>query len=175
MKNSLAFFTALLLCSASFGQEAQTREETERELNSWFFDTYFNHWVGVGSGRIQEGPEFILNYWGTPLFFSTPAGSYWQLTDEEIVAGLASSHETLRSLGYTYTHVPDREITVHHQNGGAIDAIWSRRAADNTEVQRLVVRFEVARMNGTWKVVGIYADQTTVEKDNNTLEGAWGY
>jgi flavin reductase (DIM6/NTAB) family NADH-FMN oxidoreductase RutF len=39
--------------------------------------------------------------------------------------------------------VPDRKVTVYNINGAAIDVIWSRRRADETEIERVVIYFEL--------------------------------
>ena len=82
-------------------------------------------------------------------------------------------HEILTAAGYDHTEVPDQKVFVYNENGAAIEVIWSRQAADNTEIQRLVVHFEVARIGGIWKVVGIQSRITDKTKDNNAIEAAW--
>ncbi|UII78773.1 hypothetical protein [Flagellimonas sp. CMM7] len=147
----------------------------EKELHDWFFITYFNNWVGVGSGEIDEGPEFILKYWGMPLFVTAdePSMSGWLHEGQQVVDFLVMQHKELKANGYTHTHVPEQIIKVYNQNGGAIEVIWSRRAADETEIQRFAAHFEVGRTDEGWKVFSIQARNTKVEKDNDTLDGAW--
>ena len=148
---------------------------TIAELSHWFFDIYFNHWIEVGNGVRDEGPEFVLLYWGTPMYVTVdePEMATWLLSDEEIVDFLVMQHEQLRAAGYTHTVVPDKKITAFNSCGGAIEVIWSRRAADESEIHRYAVKFDVAKFKGTWKVVGVQGRATNVKKDQNTLELAW--
>ena len=60
--------------------------------------------------------------------------------------------------GYAYTAVPDRKVTVYHDNGAAIEVIWSRRRADGTEIERMAAHFEVARGSAGWRIIGIQAN-----------------
>ncbi len=150
-------------------------KHVEAELNQWFFETYLNHWVEVGNGTRNEGPEFVLQYWGTPLSVTVddPDIATWMMTDQEIVDFLVMQHTLLKEAGYSHTEVPDQRVFVYNNNGGAIEVIWSRRAADETEIQRYAVRFTVAKINGVWKVVAQQARKTTLERDENSLEKAW--
>lgn len=151
------------------------RAAIEEEVRHWFFDVYFNHWVDVGAGRRDEGPEFVLRYWGTPMFMThnDPEIAMWATKGEEIVAYLVMQQKTLVAAGYDHTEVPDQKIFVYNQNGSAIEVIWSRQAADNTEIQRIVVHFEVARIEGVWKVVGIQSRMTDKANDNGKIDAAW--
>lgn len=151
------------------------RAAIHEEVRHWFFDIYFNHWVDVGAGRRSEGPEFVLEYWGTPMFVTAdePAIAMWALEPQQVVDFLAMQHEMLTSAGYDHTEIPDQRIFVYNENGASIEVIWSRQARDNAEIQRMVVHFEVARMEGTWKVVGIQARGTDRTKDKDSIDGAW--
>lgn len=151
------------------------RDAVQEEIRHWFFDVYFHHWVEVGAGQRDEGPDFVLQYWGTPLFIThnEPSISTWALTGKEIVDYLVMQHELLKEAGYDHTEVPDQKVHVYNQNGAAIEVIWSRQAADNTEIQRILVHFEVAKMDGVWKVVGIQSRMTDAAIDGGKIEGAW--
>jgi len=65
--------------------------------------------------------------------------------------------------------IADSRVTVFHANGAAIDAIWSRRATDDTEIQRAAVHFELARSVDGWRVVGIQTSDTTM----SSLDRLW--
>ena len=150
-------------------------EQIKTEIHDWFFETYFNHWVEVGAGKRDEGPEFILQYWGTPMYATVdnPPMAIWMLKGEEIVQFLVMQHKALMEAGYTHTHVPDKKVFVYNENGAAIEVIWSRRAADETEIQRFVVHFEVIKYEGIWKVVGCQVRNTSVGKDKDSISHAW--
>lgn len=151
------------------------REAVAEEVRHWFFDVYFNHWVDVGAGRRSEGPEFILEYWGTPMFVTNdePSIAMWALEGKQIVDFLVMQHDQLVAGGYDHTEVPDKKIFVYNENGAAIEVIWSRQAADNAEIQRWVVHFEVARIDGKWKVVGIQSRRTEAALDGGSIDAAW--
>lgn len=151
------------------------KTDVEAELEHWFFEVYFNHWVEVGNGVRDEGPEFVLQYWGTPMYVTVddPDIAAWLMSDQDIVDFLVMQHTLLKEAGYTHTEVPDKRIFVYNKSGGAIEVIWSRRAADETEIQRYAVRFDVAKLDGVWKVVGTQARKTSVEHDQNSIDKAW--
>ena len=90
--------------------------------------------------------------------------------DAKTVTGLLNStHTRLRANGYAYTKVVDRAVRVYHRNGAAIEVIWSRRRADDTEIERLAVHFEVIRTESGWRVAGIQLRPT----DADALSRAW--
>jgi hypothetical protein len=151
------------------------RAAVEEEVRHWFFDVYFNHWVEVGNGHRDEGPEFILKYWGRPMYATCddPDISMWMKTDEEVIGFLTMQHDILKDSGFTHTVVPEQKVFAYNQNGAYVEGIWSRQRADNTEVHRIVVHFEVAKINGSWIVVGVQTRMTDKSRDNDTLEGAW--
>lgn len=150
--------------------DARSRTSVRDELTRWFFDDYLDTWVGVGSGAIARGSEFILDYLGVPLHYCAPDGGEWLPDGASVVGMLARIHSRLRGLGYAYTAVPDRQVTVYHAAGAAIDVIWSRCRSDGSEIERLAVHFEVARGSAGWRVVGIQEAPTRAD----SLNAAWG-
>ena len=103
----------------------------------WFFDDYLATWIGVGAGTIKRGPEFILDYWSAPLHWSDDTrsiGGFWM--DRPWWASSSDLHSRLRDEGYAHTAVPDQTVRVYHDNGAAIEVIWSRQRADGTEIER---------------------------------------
>jgi hypothetical protein len=104
-----------------------------------------------------------------PLHHCPPDGGEWLLDSATVVGLLARNHSRLRAQGYSYTAVPDRKVTIYHRAGAAIDVIWSRCRADDTEIERLAVHFEVARGSAGWRVVGIQTAPTTA----TSLNAAW--
>src|SRR4029450_4490923 len=95
------------------------------EVAHWFFDDYLTTWIGVGAGAIARGPEFILDYWSAPLNWSDDQGSRGLPAKPAVVALLPPLQTRLRAEGYADTTVPDRRVTVYHDNGAAIEVIWS--------------------------------------------------
>ena len=136
------------------------------EVSRWFLDDYLSIWVGVGAGTIAREPEFILDYWGAPLHWADDQGSRWFLDETAVVALLKELQGRLHGDGYAYTSVPDQRVTVYHDNGAAIDVIWSRRRADGTEIERVAAHFEVARGLKGWRVISLQATPTTSDSLN---------
>jgi len=142
---------------------------TRAEVTAWFFDDYLPRWVAVASGTSSEGPEFIHEYWGTPMHVTGLEQSFWCLDDASVAAFLEFNYAALREAGYTHTVVPDRRVFVYSVVGAAIEVIWSRRSADETEIQRWATHFEVAKSEDGWRVVGIQATAT----DASSLDDVW--
>src|SRR6201988_1663759 len=134
------WYTAVSLLSG------QTSASSVRdEVSRWFFDDYLSIWISVGAGTINRGPDFILDYWDTPLHWSDGSGTLWFLDAPAVVELLRDLQCRLHGDGYAYTSVPDQKVSVYHDNGAAIEVIWSRRRGDGTEIERIAAHFEVAR------------------------------
>ena len=158
------WYTAVSLLSGQ-RSDSSVRDEVSR----WFFDDYLPIWVGVGAGTIVREPDFILDYWGAPLHWADDLGTQWFLDAPAVVALLLQLQGRLHGDGYAYTSVPDQRVTVYHDNGAAIEVIWSRRRTDGTEIERLAAHFEVARGPAGWRVIGLQATPTT----NDSLNAVW--
>jgi hypothetical protein len=65
----------------------------------------------------------------------------------------------------------DQVVRAYHRNGAAIEVIWSRRRADDSEIERLAVHFEVIRTERGWRMAGIQRRRTHAD----TLPEAWGW
>jgi len=139
------------------------------EVAHWFFDDYLTTWIGVGAGMIARGPEFILDYWSAPLNWSDDQSSRWLLDTPSVVGLLDALQTRLRAEGYADTAVPDRRVTVYHDNGAAIEVIWSRLRADGTEIERLAAHFEVTRGPEGWRIISIQATPTS----SDSLNAVW--
>jgi hypothetical protein len=144
-------------------------DEVREEVTSWFFEDYFPRWVSVGNNTSEEGPAFILQFWGCPLHVSTPQINMWVTEPQGVLDLLEMNQKPLRDAGYTHTVISDARVTVFHSNGVAIDAIWSRRATGDIEIQRAAVHFELARSNDGWRVVGIQTSDTSM----SSLDQLW--
>jgi hypothetical protein len=142
---------------------------TRAEVTSWFFDDYLSRWVAVAAGETSEGPEFVLNYWGTPMHVTALEHAFWCRTDADVLAFLELNHAPLRAQGYTHTVVPDRRVFVYNSVGAAVEVIWSRRRADESEIQRWATHFDVAKGDAGWRVVGIQSAATQLD----CLEHIW--
>ncbi|WP_068053266.1 DUF6841 family protein [Nocardia xishanensis] len=56
--------------------------------------------------------------------------------------------------------MPDRRVTVYNAVGATIEVIWSRRRADESEIRRWAVHFEVAKSVAGWRVIAVQAIDT---------------
>jgi glyoxylase-like metal-dependent hydrolase (beta-lactamase superfamily II) len=144
------WYTAVALLTEAAGDSSVTDEVTH-----WFFDDYLPTWVAAAAGTAVTEPEFILNYWSVPLSWTTDESARWMREEAAVVALIDELHDRLRAVGYTHTVVPERKVTVYNANGAAIDVIWSRRRADETEIERVAVHFELLRGPLGWRIVGI--------------------
>lgn len=145
-------------------------KQVEEELQKWFFETYIPHWVSVGSGAVDQGSDFILEYWGTPMYAcDPPIINQWLLTDAEVIKFLEYNHKPLKESDYHHTNVPDRRITVFNEDSASIEVIWSRCRKDDSEIERLACNFLVGKIDGKWKALGITARDTT----KSTMDEAW--
>ncbi|WP_285030183.1 MBL fold metallo-hydrolase [Mycolicibacterium sp. lyk4-40-TYG-92] len=140
------------------------------EAEQWFFDDYLPTWIGVCAGTIDRTPDFILDYWSAPLNWSDDQGSRWILEPADVVTVLEQLHARLREAGYSDTAVPDKKVTVYHDNGAAIEVIWARLRADGSEIERLAAHFELARGAGGWRIIGIQAVSTTSDSLNDVWQ-----
>jgi len=139
------------------------------QVTEWFFESYLPRWAAVASGESSDGPEFIHDFWGTPMHVTALEQSFWCLDDASVLRFLELNHAPLREAGYSHTVVPDRRILVYNTVGAAVEVIWSRRRADESEIQRWGVHFSVARSDRGWRVVGIHS----VETDKDSLNDVW--
>jgi glyoxylase-like metal-dependent hydrolase (beta-lactamase superfamily II) len=152
--------------------EPPSASSVRDEVAHWFFDDYLTTWIGVGAGTVKRGPEFILDYWSAPLSWSDDHGSRWIQEPSDVVAVLQQLHNRLRDKGYAHTAVPDQKVTAYHNNGAAIEVIWSRQRADGTEIERVAAHFEAARGTHGWRILGIQATPTTSDSLNTVWQQA---
>lgn len=138
------------------------------EVADWFFDDYLPRWVAaVGASSAER--EFILSYWDTPLHVTGQGQAFWCLDDTSVIAFLELSQAPLRGAGYSHTAVIDSRVVTYSSVGAAVEVIFSRRGADETEIQRQALHFEVAKSVQGWRVVGIQSVATSM----NDLDHVW--
>ncbi|EHP41013.1 hypothetical protein OR16_22363 [Cupriavidus basilensis OR16] len=139
-----------------------------REMNSWFFETYLPAWVQMGSdATLNDGA--ILEYWGAPLHAASVNMTRCLLTGDEVIGLLRANQEPLQAQQYTHTVVLDRHVKGYNSNAGSIDVIWSRRRADETEIERRAVHFDIHRTGQGWRVVTVASTLT----DRTSLGEIW--
>jgi hypothetical protein len=142
--------------------------DTYTEITNWFFEDYLQPWMTAVAS--SNDPSFITGYWGAPLWMGTQAGPAEVFgTPEEVIAAFRVTFERLQANDYTHSAVLDRRVTVFSQHGAAIDVIWSRRRADESEIERLAVHFIIARRTDGLRIVAI----ETADTDADTLDEVW--
>ena len=144
--------------------------KTANEAAKWFFDDYIPTWVAAGAAKGTDGEDFILKYWDVPLYTDGLGQNQWAMNAQGVLDFLGKNHGPLKAQGYTHTVVPDRKITAYSENSAGIEEIWSRRRADESEIQRLAVHFGTAKTPKGWRVITIDAVPTTADK----LDAVWG-
>jgi glyoxylase-like metal-dependent hydrolase (beta-lactamase superfamily II) len=145
-------------------------QTVEEEVTHWFFDDYLTAFVGVGSGAIARKPDYILDYWGVPVHWSDTDTTRWMMDAPAVEAQLAALQTRLGAQNYADTIVPDQKVRVYHDNGAAIEVIWSRRRADGSEIERVAAHFEVARGPQGWRILSVQAAPTS----SDSLDTVWG-
>lgn len=142
---------------------------TRNEVIAWFFDDYLQRWVAASSGASGEGPDFILDYWGVPMSVTAVGEAFWLLDADGVLGFLARNQEPLRAAGYTHTVVPDHRVMIYSPIGAAVEVIWSRRRADESEIQRWASHFELVKGAQGWRVVGVQS----VAAHSHSLAEIW--
>ena len=140
-------------------------DATAREIEAWFFNDYVPTWVKAAVRK--EGESFIFQYYSVPMYWNAFGVNDWLTTEAAVRGVIDLQQRQLQDQHYHHTNVPDRRIVAYNENGGAVDAIWSRVRADESEVMHLVVHFEIARLKGKgWRVI---AAQCTDNSKKNAL------
>ncbi|MEJ2800797.1 hypothetical protein WAE61_02860 [Comamonadaceae bacterium PP-2] len=138
------------------------------EMSAWFFETYLPMWIKLGAD-VRSGVDEILGFWGTPLHAASVNMTKCLMTGDEVIGLLRANQDPLQAENYTHTVVLDRQVKGYNQNAGSIDVIWSRRRADETEIERRAVHFEIHRTAQGWRVVAI----ASLLSDGVSLDEIW--
>lgn len=141
-------------------------DRISNEVSEWFFNEYVPKWVKASTGQSGINDDFILQYWVPPLYVNALGLNKCLLSSDEVITFWKMNSTPLREEGYTHTIIPSREITVYTENSAGIDAIWSRRRADGSEIQRIAVHFGITRENkkSSWSIFCIHAISTNKDK-----------
>jgi pimeloyl-ACP methyl ester carboxylesterase len=137
------------------------------DLNRWFFYDYLKKWVEIGSGSAPNTD--MLHYWGAPLHAASMIQTNWLMTPEDVLKQIERTQAPLKGRAYSHTVVLDYRITAINKSAGVIDAIWSRRQKDETELQRVASHFEIHMTDQGWRVVAM-ANRMTRQ---TALDNVW--
>ncbi|MEK0246846.1 hypothetical protein QFI66_001650 [Raoultella sp. BAC10a-01-01] len=145
-------------------------KQVSEQVYEWFFNEYVPKWVKVSAEPSAEDNDFILQYWVPPLYVNALGINKCLLSSDEVIFFWKKNSIPLKENEYTHTVIPSRKIVVYTENSAGIDAIWSRRRADESEIQRLAVHFGVTREHNdsNWAIFCIQAISTTEDKLENT-------
>ncbi|MGW4517695.1 DUF6841 family protein [Streptomyces sp. NPDC004393] len=144
-----------------------TQDSVAREVGHWFFSEYLATWATIGA--TSASPEGVLDYWGVPMHAASARLNRWLMTQEAVLGLLEANHAPLKAAGYTHSAVIDRSITAYNENAVAIDVIWSRRRADDSEIERLATHFEIHRTDDGWRVIALASTPTS----KSSLADVW--
>jgi hypothetical protein len=145
------------------------------EVEAWFFENYLERWVKAGAAG--SSPTFIADYWGVPLWVGVEGHApAVLLTTEAVIDFLDAMQTRLRASGYTHTVVPDRRVTLFHDRGASIEVIWSRRRADESEIERLAVNFNCVKGEDGWRAIAIQGRSIDTVSLNESwpIRQGWG-
>ena len=150
-------------------------DQVRAEIKNWFFNVYWPAGTSVMNGDHPDGVRSLLKFWGRPLLLNSeqPNFSGWLMTDEQVSGVIKTMTDKLVASGYRRTVVPDSRVFVYNRTGGAIDVIWSRRDGDDKELQRIVLQFNVAKLDNEWRFVAVHSRVTDPATDKNSLDLAW--
>ena len=141
---------------------------TRAEVTAWFFEDYLPRWVAAGAGTSAEGPEFILNYWSTPMHVTGLDQSFWCLDDASLLGLLELNYAPCASRGTAapWCRTAGSSSTAR---SGRRSRSSCRAGAPMSEIQRAATHFEVAKSEQRWRVVGIQSAATSAD----SLEARW--
>ncbi|MEU1807294.1 hypothetical protein [Streptomyces sp. NPDC019937] len=123
---------------------------------------------GCHGARRPAGREH-LDYWGVPMHRSYGGSNEWPLQSGGVVGIVVSMHGPLRGSGYDRTSIIDPAVNVYSEDAAGVDVIWSRRGADETEIERIAAHFEVRLEDKGWRVISATGTPTTAD----TIGGSW--
>ena len=134
------------------------------EIRDWFFEGYIPTWVTAGA-ESEADPRSVLDYWGVPMHAANPNMNRWLMTEEEVLGLLSEIQKPLKTKRYSHTKVLDRHITFYNDSAASIDVIWSRRHADEVEIERRAVHFEIRSVDSGWRIISLaslHTDKTSL-------------
>ncbi|MGL6236371.1 MAG: DUF6841 family protein [Segniliparus sp.] len=141
------------------------------EVSQWFFEEYFQTYVGSLNGSLAVGPEFLLDYWNVPVRLSAPGFAAWLRADEAVV-GFHRDFDRVQaqSQGFADTAVLDSAVVGYHADAAGVELVFSRRRADGSEIGRFAAHYEVGRDARGWRIFSVQTAPTAAE----SLAEAWG-
>lgn len=144
-----------------------TRDAAGAEMLRWFFDELLPRWDAAAAGTGDTST--LADLCAVPMVVATCDGVV-RARDHAEVRGLLEMHiASLRTAGNDHVLAPDCRVTAYSPVAGALDVIWSHRAADRSEILRLAVRYEIACLEGAWRVTTTHI----VPTDETSLDRIW--
>jgi hypothetical protein len=132
------------------------------DIQNWFFQKYLPTWIAIGVGSHPD-PRKVLDYWGVPMHAASPNLNRWFSTEEEVLGLLSAVQTPLKEQQYSHTNALDRLVTLYNDAAASVDVIWSRRNADDAEIDRTAVHFEIRAVHGYWRIISVVSIPTDKE------------
>jgi hypothetical protein len=104
------------------------------EVRRWF-DEYLDAFAACGRG--ERDTSSLLAYYGAPMLITTADGFYALTTDDQVVAAMQPQVDGMRAASYDHSVILDSDITVLNSTSALLQATFSRRRSDGSEIQQL--------------------------------------
>ena len=141
----------------------QQTDAVFEDIQNWFFDKYLATWVTTGA-ESDADPRKILDYWGVPMHVATPNLKRWLSTEEQVLGLLSAIQTPLKEQHYSHSKALDRRMTIYNDAAASIDVIWSRRNADEVEIERIAAHFEIRSVARHWRIISVVSIPTDKER-----------
>ena len=112
----------------------------EQAVRRWFGE-YLDTFAACGRG--ERGADALLAYYGVPLLVATDGGFIAVTSDDQVVAAAQQQIDAMRAADYDHSDVLSSEVTVVNATSALHRGAFSRRRADGTEINQLMVTYLV--------------------------------
>ncbi|MGZ8178610.1 DUF6841 family protein [Williamsia sp. SKLECPSW1] len=154
----------------STASRTRNRAATEAELLHWFFDEVLPRWDAIASGTSEHGDVGILTGFSAPsLLLATCDGNVRALAPHRVRRLVESQMLVMRIEDVSHILVPDSRVVAYGPASGALDILWSPRRTDGSELIRLAVHYDIARIDDAWRITAVHVVMT----DAATLADVW--
>ena len=112
----------------------------EQAARRWFGE-YLDTFAACGRG--ERDADALLAYYGVPLLVATDGGFIAVTSDDQVVAAAQQQIDAMRAADYDHSDVLSSEVTVVNATSALYRGAFSRRRADGTEINQLMVTYLV--------------------------------
>lgn len=138
---------------------------TEAEMVRWFFEVVLPRWDAAIAGSVR--PAAIADLCAAPMVVATCDRIVRASDHADMTRIVAANVESLRPAGIDHVLAPDCRVTAYSPRTGAVDVLWSLRTADGSEIMRLAGRYDIAHLDGQWRVTAAHVmptDQSSLDR-----------